>query len=159
MVMFTCVYIFPPYQNFLLHGPPSHPAPTASKTPYPSPTNISQPSRHPRQPYKYWVVGSCQYRWIKLVDWAVPRISNINLASKAVFASPFHFYIISNSLFASTFHFYIISISLFASPFHFYIINISLFARTFHFYFINCQAVSFLYHFYFIICQPVSFLY
>ena len=36
LVMFTCVYITPPYQNYPHYFPPSLLAPTASKIPYPA---------------------------------------------------------------------------------------------------------------------------
>ena len=37
LVMFTCVYITPPYQNYPLHSLPSLSAPMASKYPIPPP--------------------------------------------------------------------------------------------------------------------------
>ena len=40
LVVFAYVYIFPHYQNYPLHAPPSLPAHTASQTPYPAPINI-----------------------------------------------------------------------------------------------------------------------
>ena len=47
LAMFTSVYIFPLNLNPPLHALPSHPAPTASKKPYPAPTNISHPPGTP----------------------------------------------------------------------------------------------------------------
>jgi hypothetical protein len=76
LVMFTYVYIFPPNQNPPLQALPYHPAPTASKTPYPAPENETYPPRHPRQQNKHvtnfgwWAVAQLDVSRF----WAIPGI-------------------------------------------------------------------------------------
>jgi hypothetical protein len=85
--VYSCLHV-PPPPKFTPSTPLSHPAPTASKTPYPAPTDCPYPPPATLAAILHVTEilggGQCPV-WIYQPVWSVSYISYKNIASKAAF--------------------------------------------------------------------------